>query len=93
MAKVQTFDLRERFSMVVVFRRANWREERVMPVVKRPKRAALGERILVGVVGAGDGFGLTELGLRQNGHFDGRPRCCCDQPDALLMTLGQASLP
>ncbi len=42
MARVQTFVLRERFSMVVVLRRANWKDERVMPTVKRAKRPALG---------------------------------------------------
>ncbi len=41
MARVQTLVLRERFSIVVVLRIANWRDERVMPIVKRAKRAAL----------------------------------------------------
>lgn len=41
MARVQTLVLRERFSMVEVLRTANWRDERVMPIVKRAKRAAL----------------------------------------------------
>lgn len=33
--------LLERFSMVVVFTRANWRELPVMPRLNRPKRAPL----------------------------------------------------
>ena len=40
-ARVQTMVLRERFSMVVVFTIANWRELPVMPAVKRPNRAPL----------------------------------------------------
>ena len=41
MARVQTFVFRDRYSMVVVLRKTNWREERVMPRVKRAKSAAL----------------------------------------------------
>lgn len=41
MANIQTFDLRFRFSMVVVLRMANWIEEVVMPRVKSAKAAAL----------------------------------------------------
>ena len=40
-ARVQTLVLLERFSMVVVLRRANWRELPVMPRANRPKRAPL----------------------------------------------------
>lgn len=46
MARVQTLVLRDRFSIVVVLRKANWREERVMPRVKRAKRPALGKGLV-----------------------------------------------
>ena len=41
MASVQTMVLLERFSMVVVLRRANWRELPVIPRLNRPKSAPL----------------------------------------------------
>ena len=41
MASCQTFVLRDRFSMVVVFWKTNWRELPLMPRRKREKRAAL----------------------------------------------------
>lgn len=44
MANVQTTDRRLRFSIVVRFNAASWRELNVIPAVKRPKRPLL-ERI------------------------------------------------
>ena len=44
MASVQTMVLLERFSMVVVLTRANWRELPVIPRVNIPKRAPLEAR-------------------------------------------------
>ena len=46
--------------MVVVFRKANWRDERVIPKVKRAKRAALGRWRggLVGLIVAEEIVGL-----------------------------------
>lgn len=42
MAKVQTTDRRLRFSIVVRFSAASWRELRVIPAVNRPNRPLLG---------------------------------------------------
>ena len=47
MANVQTIVFLERFSMVVVLTRANWRELPVIPRVNRPKRAPLGSSVSI----------------------------------------------
>ena len=57
-AKVQTLTLRDRFSTAVEFWKANCREVRLIPSVKRPKKPALG-----GLVNPTDRY---EQGLQRN---------------------------